>query len=98
MKIWLQNFLLWNLIFTIVPIIEFAILNASQVSFNSRKKNIKTLVDELTALAAKSGQQDLPETILNDSRKLISRKARQKIVGGDFLQIEDFEINMKHMK
>ncbi len=61
------------MIFTIVPIIEFAILNAAEVSYNFRKKEIKELYDELIALASKSSQPELPEQVLNDSRKLISR-------------------------
>ncbi len=28
-KTWLQNFLIWNLVFTVVPMVQYAILNAS---------------------------------------------------------------------
>ena len=32
---WLVDFLTWNLIFTIVPMIQYAILNSSMLTYNS---------------------------------------------------------------
>lgn len=49
--IWLTNFLLWNFIFTLIPVIEYAILNSADVSYNKRKRNIQILYEELVALA-----------------------------------------------
>ena len=83
--IWLSNFLLWNFIFTLVPVLEYAILNAADVSFKKRRQAIQELHEELVALAQRSQQPELAEQVLNESRKLISRRFRQKVVGGDFL-------------
>ena len=47
------------------------------------------------ALADKIENPEVPDQLLQDTRKLLSKQTRQHIVGGDFLQIEDFEINMK---
>jgi hypothetical protein len=37
-KTWLQDFLMWNLFFTVIPIVQYAILNASIVTYTSRKR------------------------------------------------------------
>eukprot|EP00347_Sterkiella_histriomuscorum_P017150 403350477 len=92
---WLQKFLIWNMIFTIIPIIQYAILNASIMSYEKRTQYIKDLSNELMALSDKIDNSEIPDQLLQDTRKLLSKQTRQRMVGGDFLQIEDFEINMK---
>lgn len=61
---WLQNFLIWNLIFTFVPIIQYSIVNASLISYESRKKEIETLYKELLAFAEKTDNPEIPDQLL----------------------------------
>lgn len=39
-KTWLQDFLMWNLFFTVLPMVQYAILNSSTVTYTYRKKLI----------------------------------------------------------
>jgi hypothetical protein len=57
---WLQEFLLWNLIFTVFPLLEYAILNAAKVSYKWRQTEIKNLINEVKALASKTDEPDKP--------------------------------------
>lgn len=93
-KTWLQNFLIWNLIFTMIPMLQFAILNAAGVSVERRKKKIEELINEMKAYASKTDNPDDPDELLHESRKRISKDVRSTITGGDVLMIEDFQIDM----
>eukprot|EP00347_Sterkiella_histriomuscorum_P001850 403370439 len=93
-KTWLQNFLIWNLIFTMIPIIQYSILNAALNSFKDHKAQIDQLINEVRAIAAGSKDPDDPDYILEQCRKEIAVKVRSTITGGDVLQIEDFQIDM----
>ena len=48
---WLQNFLIWDLIFIFIPILQYTILNASSVYFEKTKKEIEKLENEVLAYA-----------------------------------------------
>ena len=89
-KTWLQEFLIWNLIFTFVPMIQYAILNAAICSFTSSRARIAHLVSEVRAMAAKLGLDHDPDYILGRCRKLIAVAARKTITGGDVMRIEGF--------
>jgi hypothetical protein len=82
---WLQNFLIWNLIFTIVPMIQFAILNASYISQEWRKKQIEDLNNEILAFASRSLTPDEHDENLQEKRKKKAREVRATITGGDVL-------------
>ncbi|CDW81147.1 gamma-aminobutyric acid receptor subunit rho-3-like [Stylonychia lemnae] len=94
---WQNSFFIWNLVFTVVPIVQYAILNASIKYFEETTKKTEILYQELQAIAEKLDNPMEPELILADSRKLIAKSLRQRILGGDFLQIEGFQINMKEI-
>lgn len=89
-KTWLQNFLIWNLIFTVIPMIQYAVLNAAINSFKSRKEEIEQLINEVRAIASGSNDPEDPDYILSACRKEIAMQVRSTITGGDVLQIEDF--------
>ena len=87
---WLRNFLMWNLYFTVIPIVQYAILNASINYYASNKKDIADMIAEMMALSIKYNLGDEPGELLQESRKKIQKQVRATITGGDVLQIEDF--------
>lgn len=93
-RTWLQNFLIWNLVFTMIPMIQFAILNAASVTLENRKKKIEDLINEMRAYASRTDNPDDPDQLLHESRKRIAKEVRATITGGDVLMIEDFQIQM----
>ena len=50
---WIQNFLIWNLIFTIIPILEYSIQYGAMITYENIKNEIDKLMDELVAIASK---------------------------------------------
>lgn len=90
--------MIWNLIFTFIPIIQYSIVNASLISYSYRCKEIANLFNELSAFSAKTEHPEIPEQLLNDSRKHIAKNVRATITGGDVLQIEDFQIDINAIK
>ncbi len=87
---WLRNFLMWNLYFTVIPIVQYAILNSSINYYASNKKEIADMIAEMMALSIKFNLGDEPGELLQESRKKIQKQVRATITGGDVLQIEDF--------
>jgi hypothetical protein len=44
---------MWNLFFTVIPIVQYALLNASIVTYNNRRKQINDMIAEMNALDSK---------------------------------------------
>jgi hypothetical protein len=69
---WLYNFLMWNLFFTVAPIMQYAVLNASHNSYKRRKKEIGEMIAEMMAIASKFDElREEPGELLAESRKKI---------------------------
>ena len=64
---------MWNLFFTVLPMVQYAILNSSIVSYNYRKKQIADMIAEMKAIASKTDDPLGPEQMLEKSRRAISK-------------------------
>jgi hypothetical protein len=87
---WLVDFLTWNLIFTIVPMIQFAILNSTIMTYNSYNSKINNLIQDIKASIDKEKdlspqQANIPMQVINKSQKKISLQVRKQITGGDVI-------------
>jgi len=73
-----------------IPIIQYAILNAAIHAFKHRGEFITSQINEVRALASKYGLEGDPDYILSECRKEIALTVRKSITGGDVLRIEGF--------
>lgn len=73
------------MIFTVIPMIQYAILNAAINSYKSRKEEIDQLINEVRAIASGTMDPDDPDYILTACRKEIAMQVRSTITGGDVL-------------
>lgn len=74
--------------------LQFAILNASVISYEKQRKTIEDLENELKAYASRTENPELVEEMLFEARKKASREVRASITRGDVLQIEDFQMDL----
>jgi len=96
---WLVDFLTWNLIFTIVPMIQYAILNSSMITYAGYNSKINGSIQDIKASIAKEKdltdrQKDVPMSVIVKSRKKIAKQVRNQITGGDVIQVEEFQVDM----
>lgn len=90
----------WNLVFTTIPILQYAMLNSSTVEYGQTKSKINNLFLELKALANKENKWNEVESLLNLCRKELSHILRKNLTGGEMLTIGDLHlyIDSKQMK
>jgi len=48
---WLQNFLMWHLYFIVIPMVQYAMLNASSYYYTKTKREIAEMIAEMMALS-----------------------------------------------
>lgn len=88
---------MWNLFFTAIPIVQYAVLNASMITYDYYKSLITEIIWEMKAIASKTDKPEEPMKILEEARHKISKKVRNTITGGDIIQIEDYKVDMNEL-